>query len=222
MTRNHCWRWWISQSTKGNPIYQFKGTTQRCGPSTYQRYIGAGQALGMVVWAMGLPAVRIEPNWSKLQVGDSINGQCNVIVYDNTGMKHLCRSGVDSQLFTATGKLANLPMFSFLEAQVMQVTPRFHLDVSKGYCLGHSTPTNFVLGLVSWERGQGRVDWPSRLSTTSAVRIVSFSWGRVRAKSFLVTLVKHPWLQASIQPARSVFGLVRVQLPAMVCTRRWP
>ena len=49
-------------------------------------------------------------------------------------------------------------MFSFLEAQVMQVTPRFHLDVSKGYCLGHSTPTNFVLGLVSWERGQGRVD----------------------------------------------------------------
>ena len=95
----------------------------------------------MLFLAMGLASLALEPSWGALNVGDKINVQCAVVVFDPEGHRHLCRSLLGQQLFLVRGQMPNLPSFSFLEAEVLQAGPRFQVDIEKGYQLGHETPT---------------------------------------------------------------------------------
>ena len=89
---------------------------------------------------MGLSDLVLEPFWDKLQIGDPVNVQCYLIVYDPCGVKHLCRSVISQKLFTVEGTFNSTPLVTFLQATVTRAGPRTHLDVSKGYVLNHATP----------------------------------------------------------------------------------
>ena len=63
-----------------------------------------------------------------------------MLIWDQTGRQHLCRSVVHQQLFGVTGLVPNLAEFSFLDAQVTNVEGRIHLDLNQGFALGLPVP----------------------------------------------------------------------------------
>ena len=86
-------------------------------------------------------ALSLEPPWDTLKPGDTTNVQASLLVFDPLGKKHLFRSMLTQKLFIASGALANMPIYSFLKCSVVETAPRFRLDVSVGYALGHPIPT---------------------------------------------------------------------------------
>ena len=93
----------------------------------------------VIVCAMAA-SLCLEPEWHLLQKGDRVSVKCRMIVWDQTGRQHLCRSVVHQQLFGVTGLVPNLAEFSFLDAQVINVEGRVHLDLNQGFALGLPVP----------------------------------------------------------------------------------
>ena len=90
---------------------------------------------------MGLSTLGLVPSFKDVHTGSIINLKATLVIYDPHGLKHLLRSHGTDQFFTAQGRLTNLPVFTFLQCEVMQASPRPHVDASKGFVLGHTIPT---------------------------------------------------------------------------------
>ena len=92
----------IGESLKTN---QYNGLIQSHGP----KHFPAVWPSSPITWE-GLRAMvallQMEPTWSKVQRGDRVSVRCHVVVLDSTGQKHLCRSAIKQDLFTATGMIA--------------------------------------------------------------------------------------------------------------------
>eukprot|EP00435_Cladocopium_sp_Y103_P075430 s50_g57.t1 len=90
---------------------------------------------------MGLPSLNLNPFFKDVSPGDKINIKGSLVIHDPHGLKHLLRAQLTNELFTASGNLSNLPMFSLLQGEVIHANPRPHVDARGGYVLGHQIPT---------------------------------------------------------------------------------
>lgn len=92
----------------------------------------------------GLGDLGLSPQWDDLKLGDQTDIQAYLIIWDPTGVKHLCKCVVTGQFFVASGKLSNLPCYTFLQCHVMGTHPRVHVNVAMGFPLGHGVPTEGI------------------------------------------------------------------------------
>ena len=85
---------------------------------------------------MVFEALRLEPSWSDLSVGDTVDVLLQVIVA-GTHEKHLCKGPISNSFVVLYGNLPCCPAVTVLGAQVEQVVGGIRLTAKDGYVMPH-------------------------------------------------------------------------------------
>lgn len=89
---------------------------------------------------MGSPGL-LEQQWATLRIGDLVDVQAELVLYDNEHQRHLCKSVIHKRFFLVRGTIKKTPWVSFLGAEVIQGQHKPLMDISRAYVLQHEVPS---------------------------------------------------------------------------------
>eukprot|EP00438_Fugacium_kawagutii_P000332 Skav225767 [mRNA] locus=scaffold3092:29530:34314:- [translate_table: standard] len=84
--------------------------------------------------------LELEPLWGTIQPGHNVDLQAEMVVFDTTQARHLCRSLIHRKFFTVSGTLRKSQFVSILGGTVLQGHPRVELSTAGAVVMQFDAP----------------------------------------------------------------------------------